>query len=309
MAESSQWLPFLTIILLMLVFFVIAVVIILYLSKRRSEGRTMIDAIVEPSEETQIGKKPSPMAGSGSWHPAPTSAEPDEEAEKDADVVDESLEAELIVCEEIAEPLIGADDVAPIEMAAPADNETELADALPARAQSGLDAELEKDELPALSSRSMAEATGALTFVETGDAVAAPEIETQAVDESASLSGENEALYDVAKRGSFVEDIVGAPPEFASDSPTDIVSPIAKPDNLRRIEGIGPKIAALLVDAGLLTFADLAAADIETLRGLLREARVGANPLTWPQQAMLAAEERWDELAELQKALVGGRRV
>ena len=31
------------------------------------------------------------------------------------------------------------------------------------------------------------------------------------------------------------------------------------------------------------------------------------NPKSWPDQAKLAAEERWDELDEFQDTLLGGR--
>ncbi len=81
-------------------------------------------------------------------------------------------------------------------------------------------------------------------------------------------------------------------------------------DNLKRIEGIGPKIESVLKDAGIPTFAALAAADEAALRGILETAggRLRSHdPTTWPQQAALAAEERWDELKELQDRLAGGR--
>ena len=81
-------------------------------------------------------------------------------------------------------------------------------------------------------------------------------------------------------------------------------------DNLKRIEGIGPKIESVLKDAGISTFAALAASDEAALRGILETAggRLRSHdPTTWPKQAVLAAEERWDELKELQDRLAGGR--
>jgi predicted flap endonuclease-1-like 5' DNA nuclease len=82
------------------------------------------------------------------------------------------------------------------------------------------------------------------------------------------------------------------------------------PDPLERIEGIGPKVASLLNEAGIRTFAQLAAVDGEYLGRLLRENRLNfINPTTWPEQARLAAGERWQELEDLQKELKGGQRA
>ncbi len=85
----------------------------------------------------------------------------------------------------------------------------------------------------------------------------------------------------------------------------------ASPDDLTRIEGIGPKISGLLHEAGITTFAQLAATDVETLRQIL--VRAGrrfamASPETWPEQAELAAKGAWDALKALQDQLKGGRR-
>ena len=81
-------------------------------------------------------------------------------------------------------------------------------------------------------------------------------------------------------------------------------------DELRRIEGIGPKIAALLQDQGIRTFASLAGVGSERLREILREAGLPfVEPGTWPEQAALAARRKWEELAALQGELKGGRRA
>jgi predicted flap endonuclease-1-like 5' DNA nuclease len=82
------------------------------------------------------------------------------------------------------------------------------------------------------------------------------------------------------------------------------------PDDLKRIEGIGPKISRLLQATGITTFAQLAATDVNQLRRILRGAGITiADPGTWPEQASLAAADRWDELEALQDELKGGRRV
>lgn len=84
----------------------------------------------------------------------------------------------------------------------------------------------------------------------------------------------------------------------------------AEPDDLRRIEGIGPKVANLLNAAGITTFAHLAETEARRLREILSEANLRfINPETWPEQAELAAAERWEALAQLQDELKGGRRA
>lgn len=80
-------------------------------------------------------------------------------------------------------------------------------------------------------------------------------------------------------------------------------------DDLKKIEGIGPKIAATLGDAGINTYSDLANASVDQLNGILNDASLSAVPNTWPQQAQLAADGNWDELATLQDELDGGRVV
>jgi predicted flap endonuclease-1-like 5' DNA nuclease len=85
----------------------------------------------------------------------------------------------------------------------------------------------------------------------------------------------------------------------------------SEPDNLTRIEGIGPKISSLLQAAGITTFAGLAEADVSQLTQILTEADLAslADPSTWSEQARLAAAGDWDALEALQEALKGGRRA
>jgi NADH-quinone oxidoreductase subunit I len=83
----------------------------------------------------------------------------------------------------------------------------------------------------------------------------------------------------------------------------------AEPDDLTRIEGIGPKISGILQDAGIKTFAQLAATDEERLEALLEEADLLrlAKPKTWPRQAKLAAAGKWEALETWQAKLSGGK--
>ena len=79
------------------------------------------------------------------------------------------------------------------------------------------------------------------------------------------------------------------------------------PDDLKLIEGIGPKISELLREDGIRTFAGLAQSDVAHLNAILKKANLRiANPETWPEQARLAASGAWDELQKLQDELKGG---
>ncbi len=97
----------------------------------------------------------------------------------------------------------------------------------------------------------------------------------------------------------------------AEVEPETPAAPAAAKDDLKRIEGIGPVMERVLNEAGIFTFAELAARTPEELQAILDAAGVRriTSPETWPEQAKLAAEGRWDELAALQDTLKGGRRV
>lgn len=86
--------------------------------------------------------------------------------------------------------------------------------------------------------------------------------------------------------------------------------PGAIPDDLKLIEGIGPKISSLLNAAGIMTFAQLANTPVADLQAILDKAglRLG-DPATWPEQAALAAKGDLAGLQTLQDELKGGRRV
>ena len=83
----------------------------------------------------------------------------------------------------------------------------------------------------------------------------------------------------------------------------------AKADDLKKIEGAGPKAAEALVAAGVDTFAKLAKMKPEAISTILTEASSRLAHIvtdTWPKQAKLAADGKWDELKELQDRLDGG---
>jgi hypothetical protein len=81
------------------------------------------------------------------------------------------------------------------------------------------------------------------------------------------------------------------------------------PDNLTKIEGIGPKINQLLQESGIQTFGQLAGADVGEIDKLLEAAKLTfADASSWPEQAKLAATGDWEALEKLQDELQGGKR-
>ncbi len=92
---------------------------------------------------------------------------------------------------------------------------------------------------------------------------------------------------------------------------TTAATPEIKPDDLKKIEGVGPKISQILTEAGIPTFEALSKADPDKLREILENAGSRYkmfDPTTWPEQAKLAAAGDWDTLKKLQDDLDGGRR-
>ncbi len=105
--------------------------------------------------------------------------------------------------------------------------------------------------------------------------------------------------------------VIAEPIESTSVAPAEVVNAEIIPDDLVKIEGIGPKISAVLNSAGILTFKQLADSTPEQIAQILaqtdpRLARI-ADPASWPAQARLAAAGELQALADLQSNLKGGR--
>lgn len=94
-------------------------------------------------------------------------------------------------------------------------------------------------------------------------------------------------------------------------SPVAAIAPKpTKKDDLKVVEGIGPKIEGLCHNAGIYTFADLANSSAETLKGILSAAGSRYqmhDPTTWPAQSAMARDGKWDELKKWQDELNKGR--
>ena len=93
------------------------------------------------------------------------------------------------------------------------------------------------------------------------------------------------------------------------DVPVGIDRDPVPDDDLKVIEGIGPKIASTLQAAGISTFVQLAGQTPEVLKQILVDGGVRIGyPETWSEQAALAAKGDWDALEAFQSNLKGGRR-
>lgn len=81
------------------------------------------------------------------------------------------------------------------------------------------------------------------------------------------------------------------------------------PEDLKIVEGIGPKIETILKNGGIKTWAQLGATSIDRLNELLTAAGDRyklAKPNTWPKQAQMAASGEWSALKAYQDYLDKG---
>lgn len=110
-----------------------------------------------------------------------------------------------------------------------------------------------------------------------------------------------ESVDVVAAAGETERPAVATPPVRPSTAATPAVrtatdtigdgDPTGPADDFRRIQGIGPKMAAALQDAGVRTYGQLGELDEPALRDLIRAAGLRAAPglASWPQQARVLA--------------------
>ncbi len=88
-----------------------------------------------------------------------------------------------------------------------------------------------------------------------------------------------------------------------------VESKATESDDFTKIEGIGPKAAEAIINAGIKTFAELSKAEADKIKEILTEASsrmAHLDPTSWPKQAKMAAKGNWDELKEWQDKAKGG---
>lgn len=128
--------------------------------------------------------------------------------------------------------------------------------------------------------------------------------ETPAAEPEAKEETKEEAPVEEVKEeaAAAVEEVKEVAPPIVEEKPAT--------DDLKKIEGVGPKLAEVLNTGGINTFADLAAKSPEEVKTVLENAEGNFamhDPTTWPKQAQLAADGKWDELKALQDELDGGK--
>lgn len=91
---------------------------------------------------------------------------------------------------------------------------------------------------------------------------------------------------------------------------TTTASSTTRKDDLKKLEGIGPKLEKILNAAGIQSYAQLAAMTPEQIRPILEAAGSQFkmhDPKSWPYQAELAAKGDWARLKEYQHLLITGK--
>ncbi len=81
-------------------------------------------------------------------------------------------------------------------------------------------------------------------------------------------------------------------------------------DDLRVIEGIGPKIEQLLNKNGIKSYETLGTMKPKDIKKILENAGPKFqmhDPSTWPKQAKLAAKGKWENLEDYKEFLIGGK--
>ncbi|MEV0811386.1 helix-hairpin-helix domain-containing protein [Micromonospora sp. NPDC050200] len=189
-------------------------------------------------------------------------------------------------------------DVAPADsVAAPVDadaNRTDVADGDRADAVAA-------DEEPAVEPVGVAQTAGDEATPQVAPVSAGP-VETPAAAEVEAAEPPTVTPVIPAPRNPVEDDAPAASGELVTADADVVAAPAAEAasvapaedgpaDDFRRIQGVGPKMAAALQAAGIRTYRQLAELDEAALRDTIRAAGLRAAPsvATWPQQAKLLA--------------------
>lgn len=123
------------------------------------------------------------------------------------------------------------------------------------------------------------------------DQIAQKEAELEA------CQSENAAL----SQKQITEVVIAAIPTMdeAPEAIIDTITENNRKDDLKIVEGIGPKIEELLHNSGILSYFQLSNTTVEKLKEILQTAGPRYqmhDPTTWPQQSKLAYNGMWNEL-------------
>lgn len=109
---------------------------------------------------------------------------------------------------------------------------------------------------------------------------------------------------------SFVKSSVETDLVFDASAAKLVYGKTIKENDLKIIEGIGPKIEELFKTSGILTWKSLSNTSVDRCQEILTKAGERFqihDPGTWPRQAQLAYEGKWQELKDWQDVLDGGK--
>lgn len=166
------------------------------------------------------------------------------------------------------------------------------------------------DEVPAEIEEAVeSEEVGVLHVVDAGDeedTESDPDEATEAVVAEA-VAAEGDAAETLDEE---VEDVVVFEGDLDGKSAAAVEAEPVVEDDLKIIEGIGPKIESILKQEGVKTLRQISEMGPDAIQTILtKHALRLANPASWPEQARLAVAGDRQALAELQDRLKGGRIV
>lgn len=128
-----------------------------------------------------------------------------------------------------------------------------------------------------------------------------------ALNEKIDLNNNNEiklsSTYDAGNLST-------AATSFNKANAKNALGKLVKENDLKLVEGIGPKIEELLNKDGITTWKQLGESPVSRIQKILKDAgdRFSIHkPDTWPKQSTLAAKGKWEELKKLQNQLDGGK--
>jgi predicted flap endonuclease-1-like 5' DNA nuclease len=162
------------------------------------------------------------------------------------------------------------------------------------------DADTDRAEVKRLRSR-VKELESRQQAAPTGEASDAPSTTAKTSDAPSTTAKTSDAPSTTAKTSDGSGAAAGGGGPDVSGA-TKVLGRSVNLDDLTVVEGIGPKIASLLSDAGISTWRALSDAEPDRLRGVLQDAgpryRVH-DPGSWPRQAALLADGKWQEFKDL----------
>lgn len=161
------------------------------------------------------------------------------------------------------------------------------------------------EEEARIAAEAQAKADAEAKAKEEAEAKAKAEAEAKAAEEA---KAKEEAAAEA--EAPAAEEAAPADSGFDADAAKAVYGKKIKQDDLTFVEGIGPKIAELFQNEGIATWAALGECSVERCTEVLATGGDKFNmhsPDTWPKQAKLAAEGKWEELKKWQDELDGGR--